>query len=714
MGDVQPGAPGPVRSILLTDLLTDCLSARKAHLRICVSGIRPPANGLLTAPSALRSELDYASPQPWEFSGSPSGPAPWTEGGRKAHATVPRHKMPEIACTMRQSLLPPRLLQRFLHAALGTDDPASVRIVANEEPLPRSLNQPGLRNHTDTRPLGTFILTNNQRHGFATPGAILALQRKAGNFAVAALLQPLRSAPVPSISTRDVGHLPPLQRACCVGCAAKGPCEDSDDESKLASAKPSLQRHEGSPVQRQAQNVKRDVAFVCDSPSDMMAEAKSLVPNDSDIQRVHTPAQLVAGLKALHGPIGTIYIISHSNDQGTIHFDLNPPNSPRIDIGDLANQVKGTKLCPDSISFRGCRIGASDTGLVALRDALGAGEASGQTCFVVARETGAVSVGGIDIRAKSQLNTQDKRDAFDSGFKDMLDDFKQDGRNVSNGIIPLKAGEDFTTHLDQLKVVYFRNKGNLVSVWSNKKHEATFFQGDSIFIKNLQSGANVQGCQLKRVRAASQNCTPPAPGGAGGKKSLVQPASFSSGGDQAPAELPTDPAIVDLTLDDGYHHRFDRQPRVKRLQVALDEHGARLSVDGRFGPLTNAALHDAQTAGGQDLSDTVGEDMAHLLSQPGSKAPANDLVGLTKGDGMSIATRDRRSSVSRLQTLLSSHGSACGVDGMFGNQTLEALQVFQGSNGLTPSDSVDQPTADHLEPSAPRLICPLPELPILA
>src|SRR5437879_6011618 len=60
MGDVQPGAPGPVRSILLTDLLTDCLSARKAHLRICVSGIRPPANGLLTAPSALRSELDYA------------------------------------------------------------------------------------------------------------------------------------------------------------------------------------------------------------------------------------------------------------------------------------------------------------------------------------------------------------------------------------------------------------------------------------------------------------------------------------------------------------------------------------------------------------------------------------------------------------------------------------------------------------------------------
>src|SRR5205807_10553138 len=153
--------------------------------------------------------------------------------------------------------------------------------------------------------------------------------------------------------------------------------------------------------------------------------------------------------------------------------------------------------------------------------------------------------------AKSQLNTQDKRDAFDSGFKDMLDDFKQDGRNVSNGIIPLKAGEDFTTHLDQLKVVYFRNKGNLVSVWSNKKHEATFFPGDSIFIKNLQSGANVQGCKLKRVRAASQNCTPHAPGGAGGNKSLVKPASFSWGGAQAPAELPNDPDIVVVTLADG-------------------------------------------------------------------------------------------------------------------------------------------------------------------
>jgi hypothetical protein len=123
---------------------------------------------------------------------------------------------------------------------------------------------------------------------------------------------------------------------------------------------------------------------------------------------------------------------------------------------------------------------------VALRDALESREASGQTCFVVAAEAGPVSIAGQPIRAATQLKTREMQNAFDAELKVMLDDFKVGGVNVADGIIPLKAGETYATHIPQLKAIYFRNKGVLVSVWSSKKHETTFFPGHSVFVKILR------------------------------------------------------------------------------------------------------------------------------------------------------------------------------------------------------------------------------------
>lgn len=456
----------------------------------------------------------------------------------------------------------------------------------------------------------------------------------------------------------------------------------------------------------------RDVAFVCDADSAMTVEASSLA---SDVRRVHSPDALAEQLRKLKGPIGTIYIVSHSNDAGTIYFDLDAGTASQISVGDLAQRAQNSSLCPSAISFRGCRIGQSDVGLVALRDALGAGEVSGQTCFVVSREVGPVSVAGKAIRDKSQQRDPDVRAEFDKQFKEMLDDFTVDGRNVADGIVPLKAGESYGASLERLKDVYFRNRGALVSVWSNKNHESGFFPGFSVFIKNLQDGQSPLGCQLKRIKAPNQTCTPPLParrgGGAAGLDIPIAPVALITPA-APPTEVPTDPALIGLSMGDGLRQNLDRRPRVRQLQSRLNEHGAALEVDGMFGAATRAALQEAQTAAALSLADSVDEQLAHLLSQPGSGASASGIVGLKRNDGMTPETLGLRPNVARLQGLLSGHGAPCEADGMFGPLTQGALNQFQRANQLPEAAVVDEQTAEALEPGSGPPVCPLPEPPI--
>ena len=97
-------------------------------------------------------------------------------------------------------------------------------------------------------------------------------------------------------------------------------------------------------------------------------------------------------------------------------------------------------------------------------------------------------------------------------------------------------------------------------------------------------------------------------------------------------------------------------------------------------------------------------------------AQQSDLVGLTEGDGITYGTWDRRPRVTRLQSKLNEHGAALKLDGMFGPNTLRALNAFQALHGISQGNVVDRATADALEGSgrgsAPQ--CPPGYLPIFA
>lgn len=163
------------------------------------------------------------------------------------------------------------------------------------------------------------------------------------------------------------------------------------------------------------------------------------------------------------------------------------------------------------------------------------------------------------------------------------------------------------------------------------------------------------------------------------------------------------------------------RPRVRQLQEALNAAGAKLGTDGMFGAGTGAAVMDFQAQRGLPTRPFVDQVTASLLADP---SPTQVLVtsstfqGLRLNDGITWGTRELRPRVTALQERLTVMGSPCKPDGMFGKLTLAALNEFQVSRNLPPSEEVDSLTADALEgrspdPDQPRQ-CDAGEVPVVA
>lgn len=116
---------------------------------------------------------------------------------------------------------------------------------------------------------------------------------------------------------------------------------------------------------------------------------------------------------------------------------------------------------------------------------------------------------------------------------------------------------------------------------------------------------------------------------------------------------------------------------VKRVQRALVLHGARIKIDGKYGPNTAAAVRAFQRNRSLPATGRVDAVTLRSLERP-------------------VQRGDRGSVVSQLQRELNSKGAGLQVDGIFGPATERALKTFQRSAGLSQSGDLDSSTLSKL------------------
>ncbi|HEX2297829.1 MAG TPA: peptidoglycan-binding protein [Pseudonocardiaceae bacterium] len=109
--------------------------------------------------------------------------------------------------------------------------------------------------------------------------------------------------------------------------------------------------------------------------------------------------------------------------------------------------------------------------------------------------------------------------------------------------------------------------------------------------------------------------------------------------------------------------RGDRNAAVRVAQYLLGDRGVAVTVDGIFGPRTEAAVKTFQTQHGLQQDGVVGEltwsRLIRTLQEGGSGA-----------------------AVKAVQVILSRIAQPLDVDGAFGPKTKSAVKVFQADNGL--------------------------------
>ncbi|WP_188309727.1 peptidoglycan-binding protein [Streptomyces sp. CBMA123] len=170
----------------------------------------------------------------------------------------------------------------------------------------------------------------------------------------------------------------------------------------------------------------------------------------------------------------------------------------------------------------------------------------------------------------------------------------------------------------------------------------------------------------------------------------------------APSPIPLTSAACPANLTQG-----EADGCVTQLQLELNLTGAKIAVDGQFGPATGTAVRGFQSSHSLTADGIVG---------PATKSKLDAAAAAASGTTVDLRTQcgDLRTGASgacatTLQTMLNTFGAGLGVDGQFGPATDTAVRNFQASHSLPITGIADTATKNALYDSTPT---PRPSGPI--
>ncbi len=161
--------------------------------------------------------------------------------------------------------------------------------------------------------------------------------------------------------------------------------------------------------------------------------------------------------------------------------------------------------------------------------------------------------------------------------------------------------------------------------------------------------------------------------------------SNSSDNQNKPTPAPVKPAGKTISKSVG-KGGDNKEADVLVIQTLLKKHGAKLTVDGDYGPITEAAIFAFQknklhfkhpdgliSVGGMTWKGLNGETAAPVPPVSEPVKPAGKTIGKSVGKGGDNEEAD----VLVIQTLLKKHGAKLTVDGDYGSITEAAIFAFQ-------------------------------------
>jgi hypothetical protein len=238
---------------------------------------------------------------------------------------------------------------------------------------------------------------------------------------------------------------------------------------------------------------RKDVAVVLDEHPITLAQAKA---SATEVIRAFNDDDLVEKLKNLNQPIGTLRIFSHSSQSGYIVFE-SPGGLFNTKLSALGSKFKGAfpaGNAPSSIELHGCNVGQAEEELSSFQARTGAKSASATNCFTWGHAMGPIRSMGNDITKRTDLDTEEKKTAFNADFPKFVSKMKSDnGVYVGNCIMGLRPGQIASANIELLKDIYFRNEAKLVAEWASPGNNKNW-QNGSICFKDLT--ANTAPCKL--------------------------------------------------------------------------------------------------------------------------------------------------------------------------------------------------------------------------